>query len=355
MGTILIKNGCVWDGERFGKNDILINGQTIERIEPSIAETADTVYHADGKTVSAGLVDMHVHMRGISCDKYGIGADLSCIPFGVTAAADAGCEHGDPALLHSLTVKTAVFVPVRFRKNQADFSKTEEILRRMSGKAIGIKCYFDVTQSEVSDVTPLRQVCDFAHKQGLCVMVHSSHAPVSMSELLAVLDAGDILTHAFHGEENNAAEDGFASLWEAQRRGVVIDVGFAGHVHTDFGILRQAIEADMIPDVISTDVTRLSSYVRGGRYGITMCMSIAAALGMSEEALFRAVTSNPAKALGKADEWGYLKVGRRADLAVLSYTDEGFDLTDRAGNRIKSKKGYRCVLTVADGQIVYRN
>jgi len=75
---------------------------------------------------------------------------------------------------------------------------------------------------------------------------------------------------------------------------------------------------------------------------------------MSVEALFRAVTSHPATALGKAEEWGYLKVGRCADLAVLAYTDEGFDLTDRAGNRIKSKRGYRCVLTVADGRVVYQ-
>ena len=87
---------------------------------------------------------------------------------------------------------------------------------------------------------------------------------------------------------------------------------------------------------------------------MTLCMSIAAMLGMTEADLFRSVTANPAKALGKAEEWGYLKVGRQADLAVLSYTDEGFDLTDRAGNHIKSKRGYRCEMTVINGKIVYR-
>lgn len=40
----------------------------------------------------------------------------------------------------------------------------------------------------------------------------------------------------------------------------------------------------------------------------------------NEEDIFRAVTSNLAKALEKGDEWGY-----------------------------------RCVLTVSDGQVVYRN
>jgi len=35
--------------------------------------------------------------------------------------------------------------------------------------------------------------------------------------------------------------------------------------------------------------------------------------------------------------------------------DEGFSLTDKAGNHIERDKGYRCVLTLADGQVVYRN
>ena len=75
---------------------------------------------------------------------------------------------------------------------------------------------------------------------------------------------------------------------------------------------------------------------------------------MSEEKIFRAVTKDPAKALGKEQEWGALKVGGVADLAVLDFADEGFSLTDKAGNHIESAEGYRCLLTVADGQVVYR-
>ena len=88
---------------------------------------------------------------------------------------------------------------------------------------------------------------------------------------------------------------------------------------------------------------------------MTMCMSIAKHLGMSEEDIFRAVTSSPAKALGKENEWGHLKVGRCADIAVFDYTNEGCDFADKAGNHIVSEKGYRCLLTVADGELVYRN
>jgi len=72
-----------------------------------------------------------------------------------------------------------------------------------------------------------------------------------------------------------------------------------------------------------------------------------------EEAIFRAVTTCAAKAVGMP--WGRLYEGGCADIAVLEYTNEGFNLTDTAGNRRKSKHGYRCKLTAADGKIVFKD
>lgn len=355
MSRILIKNGRVWDGERFLYADVLTSDKTVYRIEEHIDEEAEFIFDASGMTVSAGLVDIHMHMRGISCERFGTPAETSCFPFGVTAAVDASGELGDKALLDSFMLKNAVFVCARFENNRADFSEAEKMLRLYGERAVGIKVYFDTTASDVADITPLIQVCEYAHKRRLKVMVHCSNSPVPMSEILNVLSHGDILTHAFHGGENNAAEDCFESLREAQSRGVVIDAGMAGYVHTDFEILRQAIKSGVRPDVISTDITRASAYTRGGRYGMTMCMNMARTAGLSEDNVFAAVTSNAAKALGKENEWGYLKVGRCADIAVFDYTNEGFDLTDKAGNRLESNIGYRCILTVADGQVIYRN
>ena len=88
---------------------------------------------------------------------------------------------------------------------------------------------------------------------------------------------------------------------------------------------------------------------------MTACMSMARTAGMAEEDVFRAVTSAPAKALGKEDFWGCLREGGRADLAVFDATDEAFDFNDGAGNRLHDTKGYRCKLTVADGRIVYKD
>ncbi len=355
MAKILIKNGRVWDGDRFFSADVLTKGSQIIGTAPKIDEAADFIYDARGKIVSAGLVDAHVHLRGISSEEFGIQGEVACFPFGVTAVADAGGGGGNKALLDSFMLKSAVLVGVSIRDNRIDRERTEKKLSLYGDKAIGLKVYFDTTVSEVSDITPLREACCLARELGLFVMVHCACSPTSMGEILDTLSAGDILTHSFHGGASNAAEDDFAAMRRAKARGVVIDAGFAGHVHTDFAICRAAVAAGLAPDTISTDVTRYSAYMRGGRYGMTMCMNIAKTLGMCDEDIFRAVTSNPAKALGMENEWGYLQVGRCADIAVFDYTNEGFDLTDKAGNHIESDRGYRCVMTVADGEVVYRH
>ncbi len=355
LNSILIKNGRVWDGERFMSADVLTSGKTVRAIADHIDEAADFTYDASGRTVSVGLVDAHVHMRGISCERFGIQAEMSCFPFGVTSAADASAELGDRALIDSFMIKSAVFVCSRFKNNKADLSEAKRMLELYGDKAVGVKVYFDTTVSEVFDASPLYEVCEFARDNNLKVMVHCSNSPIKMAEILNVLSRGDILTHSFHGGDNNASVDGFDCIRSAQERGIVIDAGMAGHVHTDFGIFANAVKCGIRPDVISTDVTVYSAYTRGGRYGMTMCMNIARASGMSEEEIFRAVTSAPSHALGMDGAWGRLRVGRAADIAVFDWTNEGFDLTDYAGNRIQADNGYRCVLTVSDGQVVFKD
>ena len=355
MSKILIKNGKVWDGERFYFADVLTENEKISKIADKIDEAADFVYDASGKIVSAGLVDLHVHMKGIASEKFGIEPHMSSFPFGVTAVNAAGSACGDRALLDSFAVKNTVFVGVDIKNNHADFTVTEERLQKYGDKAIGIKVYFDTTLTEVRDITPLKEICDYAKSKGLKVMVHCSNSPASMAEIVETLSAGDILTHIYHGGENSCTENEFKAFVIAKDKGVVMDAGFAGYVHTDLKNLEQTTKSGFLPDTISTDITCFSAYKRGGRYGMTMCMNMAKNVGMSEENIFKAVTSSPAKVLGKEKEWGYLEKGRCADIAVFDYTDEGFDLTDNAGNQLKSDMGYRCILTVSDGQVVYRD
>ena len=354
MSKILIKNGRVWDGEKFCFADVLTENEKIIKIADKINETAEFEYDASGKIVSPGLVDAHVHMRGINKD-FGIHAELSCIPFGVTAAADACGAFGDKALLDTFLLKNVIFVPVDFRSNKACFDSTEKMLEKYGEKAIGLKVYFDTHISDVQDIRSLCEVVKFAEKKNLIIMVHSTNSPSPMKEIINCLRSGDILTHAYHGGINTTQDDGFDCIFEAKKRGVIVDAGFAGHIHTDFNVFKSAVRVGALPDIISTDITRYSAYKRGGRYGMTMCMSIAKTAGMNEEDIFRSVTSSAAKALKMETKWGYLKMGRCADISVFEYGDEGFSLCDNQGNTLESQKGYRCILTVSDGEIVYKD
>lgn len=350
---ILIKNGRIWDGKQFREGDILTDGEKICRIEPNITHEKAFVYDASGKTVSPGLVESHMHIRGLSGPEYAISAEAACFPFGVTAAADAGSRLGDRRLVEQLAVKTLVFTDSKIENNRLNREVTAARLAQYGDKAIGVKMFFDSTSKNVWDITPLQEVCSLARELGLKVLLHCNNSPTPMLDIVEALAPGDILTHVYHGGKHTCLEEDFAAFKLAREKGVVLDAGFAGHVHTDFGILKQAFAAGWFPDTVSTDITKNSAYKRGGRYGLTMAMSMARTAGMAEEDILRSVTSQAAKALGKEGEWGSLREGGPADISVLDDTDEPFRLVDKAGNVLESQKGYRCRLTVADGVVVH--
>ncbi len=350
--TIIIKNGRVWDGEKFFLADVLSENGIITKIEENISVASDYVYDAEGKTVSCGFVDIHTHMRGISPDIYGIQAEMSAFPFGVTAAADSGAISGDEGLLDLFALKSYVFPIGEIINNRLNRKKLDEALLRYGRRAVGVKIAFDSASPEITSISALEDVCEYARERSLPVTVHTTGSPASMADIVKTLSKGDILTHAYHGGKNNSAEDSFECLFFAREKGIVVDSGFAGGVHTDFEILKKAISLGALPDTLSTDITCASAYKRGGRYGMTMCMSLAKASGMEEEDILRAVTSTPARVLGI--NGGSLKVGCVADVTVLSYCGEGFSLVDKAGNVAESDMGYRCYLTLSDGQVVYR-
>lgn len=354
MGTLCIQHGRIWDGQRFLSGDVWIENGIIAQVGGVCTAQADYVIDAAGCLVTPGLVDVHAHIRGLSPD-FGTPVEASGFPFGVTAAAEAGASHGDAAMMDAFAVKTWAFVAAPVQDNQADFSGTEEALARYGRRAIGLKLFFDTSGGQVRDGQALRQVCGYARARGLKVMVHTTGTPIPMPEVLDCLAPGDICTHAYHGAPNTAAEDGFQALRAAKARGVVIDAGLAGGVHLDYQVAAAALKAGAAPSTVSTDITRLSAFKRGGRYGMTQCMSIMRTLGMEEEALLRSVTWDAAKALGCEDSCGLLAPGRAGDAAVLAYGGCPFDYTDNWGNRLQYDKGYLCLYTVADGEVVYRH
>ena len=349
---ILIKNGKIWDGDKFFRGDVLTEEKSIIKIADHIEDKATFTYNAAGQIVSVGLVDAHAHFRGVSAKIYGISPDAACFPFGVTAGVDVSAINGNGETLGAFAVKTKVLAFIGIREDEAVFTNTEKAFANYGDQVIGLKVCFSAPAAQT--IKPLRQASAYARERGLPLMVHCSDCPVPMMEIVEWLQAGDILTHPYHGGEHTAAEENYACLIAARRKGIWLDAGFAGNVHTDFNVLRGAAELGIFPDTISTDITRNSAFKRGGRYGMTMCMNMCLTVGMPEEDIFRAVTSSPAKMLNMEENWGKLQVGRPADIAVFQLGNAPFRLKDEAGNNLQNESGYRCTLTVADGDVVYR-
>lgn len=353
MGTILIRNGRIFDGCRFLSGDVFIRDGIVQTLGASTDETAGFTFDAAGMTVMPGLVDVHMHIKGLSPDRWAAPADSSCLPFGVTAAADASSVFGDAGTFDAYGIHACAFVLTGTKQSKERLEQVAKGLEKYGSFAAGIKLCYDANDDPgIKDATALAEISQFARERGLRLTVHTSNCPIPMGEVLDALSPGDIATHIYHGGGHTVAEDGFACLQQAKMRGVLLDAGLAGKSHVDFAIMKNAIAAGFPPDLISTDLVRQTAFRTGGKYGLPMCMSISRQLGMEEADIFRCVTSAAGKALGR--DWGTLKEGGIADLCVLEYANAPFDLTDSSGYRVHSHIGYGCRLTVLGGEIAYR-
>lgn len=355
MKSILIQNGRIFDGEKFFTGDVRIEDGRITQLGIGAAANADFVFDATGMTVCPGLVDIHAHMAGITDDAYATPAEASLFPFGVTAAVEASASKGNRSIPDQLMLDSRVFVTTEVKDDHAYFEKTNELLSAFGDRAVGVKVFFDTANPELRSAAPLKQAVAFAQEHGLKVMIHSTGTPVSMTEIVNILRPGDILSHFYHGGKNQCCENNFEAYHLANAKGVVIDVGMAGHIHTDFALLKNAISSGLLPDTLGSDITCFSAFTRGGNYGLTLCMSILKNMGVSEELLLPMVTINAAKAVGMADKWGKLRQGDMANLAVLDWGANPYDFRENPENTLSGTEGYRCRLTVCQGKVTYRS
>ena len=83
-------------------------------------------------------------------------------------------------------------------------------------------------------------------------------------------------------------------------------------------------------------------------------MNTALLCGMDELSIFRAVTYSPAKAIEMLDEIGTLDVGTRADIAIVDIMPSRQRFYDRFGGEKISEKVFVLLMTLREGQPVFR-
>lgn len=75
---------------------------------------------------------------------------------------------------------------------------------------------------------------------------------------------------------------------------------------------------------------------------LSMCAGLAVKAGLSEQEAWKAITINPAEIIGISNRVGSIEVGKDADIVMF----RGNPLTDL---------GYETVMTMIEGQVVYKN
>lgn len=355
---LIIGGGLLVDPRRSTptSGDVAVRDGRVEAvITPGSADVRCRRFlDARGLLVTPGLIDLHTHVYD---GRTGLGtpADTVGVEAGVTTLVDAGSVGCDSFADFDATVvatgSTRILSWLNISRHgltrgTRELAERESIQHAASVRTIlenpatirGVKVR--MSRSVVGDngLEPLRAAkrvtAEVAAATGrpFPVMVHVGNAPPALGDVLDLLEAGDVVTHAFHGKRGGlfpATDSGpIPQALAAVRRGVRLDLGH-GSASFAFDTMERALEAGIGPHTISTDIHQEN--VAGPVHSLTTTMTKMLAVGLTLNEAVRATTSAAAETIGLAGELGTLAVGSVADLTVLDLAEGATRLVDAEG------------------------
>ena len=335
--------------------DVAILDGKIAAIRPGIAVDAGTqVIDAHGKYVTPGLVDIHTHVQDPKLPPGALVAD------GVTTLVDGGSRGADNV---DELVKIAKAAPNHVRillnisrgglgdsKELMDISKADPAAARAAITrnrewVIGIKARLSRSAAGEKDLEALRRARAAADPLQVPIMVHIGNTASPLPAILALLRPGDIVTHMYAPAPHGMLDDNgrvLPEVREARRRGIRFDFGRGRTEHWTWDVAERALAQDFPPDTISSDITL------AGRtdqvFNLPSVLSNFLTLGMPVEQVIACATGNAAHAFPELKNYGTLRVGGVADVAVLELRDGDFEFVD---NYKTTRKGRRKLFTTA--------
>ena len=379
--SIVIKGGHLIDPKNNINEpmDIAIKDGKIALVAKNIDPAGTTqVVNASGMYVTPGLIDIHVHVfNGTNMDQQYMNGPNSVPPdgftfrTGVTTVVDAGCagwrtfpdfkkQTIDASQTRVLAFLNIVGDGMRggpFEQNQKDMDPklTADFALKNSKDIIGIK----LAHYSGRDWTPVKLAEEAGRLCNMPFMVDlgSANPPLSLDTLfMQIFRPGDIFTHCFGqlGRSRESIVDVQAGkvrpfVWEAQKRGIIFDVGYGG-ISFAYSQAIPAVKSGFYPDAISTDL-HIGSMNNAMKDMLTT-MNKFLVMGMDLQNVIKASTWKPAQII-KRQELGHLSVGSEADVAILSMKTGKFGFFDYTGYKLEADKKLECEMTIRAGRIVY--
>jgi dihydroorotase len=353
----LIQNGQVFDGSGSPavQEDVRVSGKQIVEIGPSLPPRGETIIDASGLIVCPGLIDLHAHVfTGMGL--FSVDPDQAGLRTGVTTILDTGTAGAlTYQTFHRLVMPNAaedIFALLHISRigalqnhtippYSADLTDIRyvhvpsalECVKKYRDRIIGTKVRLTAPVADnriENERAGLSGAIEVAEKTGVFCMVHHVCSQIPLEELFSVLRPGDVYTHMYHPNSDNAFSHFVGKPSDVTRRardrGIIFDVGH-GSGSFAWAVAEPACQQfGFWPDTISTDIHQYN--LHGPVFDMPTTMSKFLCLGMPLTQVIRVSTSAPAAAMRMGDRYGRLLPGRQADITMLKLEDGRFELTD---------------------------
>ena len=371
---LLIKGGKVIDPSQGleGEYDVAVRAGKIASVAPGMPEAhAGHVIRAQGKIVTPGLIDLHVHLFPY-VGPYGIEPDPYCVRRGVTSVIDAGTSGAFTfpafrrfiieraatrirALLHVVSIGMVAGSTPNMGELEdlryCDPKLAAEAASKNRDLIVGFKIRFSKQYTGPNDLEGMRRARAAADEAGLPIMIHIGGSYSPLKDLLALMKKGDVVTHSFNSHPNGLLDSGgkiVPEVLEARERGVLFDVGH-GAGSFSFEVMEKCLNQGFSPDTISSDL--YSANINGPVYDLVTTLSKFLLLGMNLHDVIARATVNSSRVFDFGASIGTLKPGSEADVSVLELKEGQFTFTDSDGKSRTGGSKLEAMTTVRGGKV----
>ena len=370
--NLLIRGGTVIDAAAGHHQimDVAITGDRIVAVGESLKYQADQAIDASGLIVSPGLIDLHVHVYQHHMP-ISLNADELSIAGGVTTQLDAGSagsynfdgfrrdyiDRANTEVLGLVNLACTGLVAANLGElldpRHSDPAGVVATIERHADVAVGVKIRAGahIIGSGQQGWDHFLAAVAAARDSKTWLMVHIGECPMTLPEMMPHLQPGDCITHCFKGGSTTLLDENqhvFKQIKKAADDGIIFDVGHGfGSFHWD--VVTACLDQELLPNTISTDLHLKN--VHGPVYDMPTTMSKFLLLGLPLTQVFEMSTLAPAKVLGREAEIGTLKVGSRADVALLELNTGEFKFTDSYQQVRSGSQRLKAVGTVQSGTL----